>query len=231
MPLSFRVIIADHLVSAKASTPEEARLGAKKLCASAVASSAVASSAQQRGCHARRSAGGRWGALRGRCGVGSRPTSSESAVQCMGDERLAGGEAQRTFIRRTSLRYDEQKQEQGDLLLFLKIARGGYNTRTHEFRIRQQKTLTTMVRRLVLTALVAASQALSAPRPYAEIADIAESSMKTDASTRTDISMRSDAMIIIPNEYQTPTNHTPHPNDELHLCSDCLLYTSPSPRD
>ena len=83
-----------------------------------------------------------------------------------------------------------------------------------------------MVRRLVLTALVAASQALSAPRPYAEIADIAESSMKTDASMRTDISMRSDAMIIIPNEYQTPTNHTPHPNDELHLCSDIDMKLS-----
>ena len=79
---------------------------------------------------------------------------------------------------------------------------------------------------VVLTALVAASQALSAPRPHAEIADIADSSMKSDASMRTDISMKSDASIIIPNEYFSPTNHTPHTNDELHLCSDIDMKLS-----
>jgi hypothetical protein len=83
---------------------------------------------------------------------------------------------------------------------------------------------------MVLAALVAVSLALSAP--YAEIADIADSSMRTDASMKTDISMKTDvskkadASIIIPNEYFSPTNHTPHPGDELHLCSDVDMKLS-----
>jgi len=87
-----------------------------------------------------------------------------------------------------------------------------------------------MLRTMVLAALVAVSLALSAP--YAEIADIADSSMKTDASMKTDISMKTDvsktadATIIIPNEYFSPTNHTAHPGDELHLCTDIDMKLS-----
>ena len=76
----------------------------------------------------------------------------------------------------------------------------------------------------LLAALVAVSQALSAP--YAEMADIADSSMKTDTSMKTDVSMKAGASIVIPNEYFSPTNHTEHPGDELHLCSDIDMKLS-----
>merc|ERR1740130_1888852 len=75
-----------------------------------------------------------------------------------------------------------------------------------------------MLRTMVLAALMAVSLALSAP--YAEIADIADSSMKTD------VSKTADATIIIPNEYFSPTNHTAHPGDELHLCTDIDMKLS-----